>query len=171
MSGNLERIRLTVFKIWFLTLVAVVGVYIVKFTDLQGPRAPFGAVFQSLQMMVGLVVPQIGVITAFYFNLDKQRDKIDALTSEQVTVITWLSMFYHATFILCTVAGIGFYAFDQTADGNALQRNTAAVLAIMGLFSICVTPVAFLFAKPKEVAPAPDSASNAGGVPGTQLPP
>jgi len=150
MKNNLERIRLAVFKIWFLTLIVVVGVYVIKFTDLQGPRAPFSAVFQSLQMMVGLIVPQIGMITAFYFNLDKQQEKINALSSEQVTVITWLSVFYHATFVLCAIGGITFYAFDQTADGNALQRNTAAVLAIMGLFSVCVTPVAFLFAKPKD---------------------
>jgi hypothetical protein len=171
MNSNLERIRLTVFKIWFLTLIVVVGVYVIKFTDLQGPRAPFSAVFQSLQMMVGLVVPQIGVITAFYFNLDKQQEKINALTSEQVTVITWLSVFYHATFVICTIGGIGFYAFDQTADGNALQRNTAAVLAIMGLFSVCVTPVAFLFAKPKDNAPRPGPDAGANAVATGQSPP
>jgi hypothetical protein len=150
MKSNLERIRVAVFKIWFLTLIVVVAVYGLKFTDIQGPRAPFAAVFQSLQMMVGLIVPQIGMITAFYFNLDRQSDKINALTSEQVTVITWLSLFYHALFIVCVIGGVVFYVFDRTPDGTGLQRNTAAILAIMGLFSVCVTPVAFLFAKPKE---------------------
>jgi hypothetical protein len=153
--SNFAKIRLSVFKIWFLTLVVVIGVYGVKFTDLQGPPAPFGAVFQSLQIMIGLIVPQIGMITAFYFNLDKQSDKINSLSSEQVTIITWLSFFYHAVFIACVVGGILFYTFDRTPDGNALQRNTAAVVGIMGLFSICVTPVAFLFARPKDAASAP----------------
>jgi hypothetical protein len=156
--NNIAKIRISVFKIWFLTLVVVIGVYGIKFTDFQGPPAPFSAVFQSMQIMIGLIVPQIGMIAAFYFNLDKQTDKINSLSPEQVTIITWLSFIYHAVFIACVVGGILFYTFDRTPDGNALQRNTAAIVGIMGLFSVCVTPVAFLFAKPKEAATAPAAA-------------
>lgn len=150
MIENLERIRIFVFKIWFLTLVVIVVVYGIKFTDLQGPRPPFEAVFQSLQMMVGLVMPQLAIIAAFYFTLDRHEKKINALAPGSITVIVWLSVFYHAIFIACIVGGVFFYAFDRTADGNALQRNTADILAIMGLFSLCISPVAFLFAKPND---------------------
>jgi hypothetical protein len=150
MNTNTDRVRLAVFKIWFVTLTIVLLVYAAKFVPSLGVTPPFASTFQSLQMMIGLVVPQIGVMVAFYFNLDKQKDKIDALSDEQITVITWLSAAYHVIFNATLVAGIVFYAFDRSADGNSLQRNTAAVMAIMGLFSLFLTPIAFLFARPKQ---------------------
>lgn len=147
---NTDKLRLSVFKVWFFTLAVVLLVYVELFLGLRGAKPAFGAAFQSLQMMIGLVVPQIGVMIAFYFNLDQQHEKIDALSEAQVTVITWLSVAYHLIFNVTLIGGIVFYVFDQTADGHSLQRNTAAVLAIMGLFSVFLTPVAFLFARPKQ---------------------
>lgn len=150
MKSNSEKLRMRVFQVWFLTLGVVLLCFAVKFTTLQGRPLSFGASFQSLQMMVGLIVPQIGVMTAFYLNLKKQEKKVDRLSAEQVSVITWLSVAYHAIFILTAIGGIVFYVFDRSADGQSLQRNTAAVVAIMGLFSIFLAPVAFLFAAPTE---------------------
>jgi len=56
---------------------------------------------------------------------------------------------YHVIFVAAVVFGIGFYGFDQQADGHSLERNTAGVVAIMGLFSVFLSPIAFLFAKSK----------------------
>jgi hypothetical protein len=138
-----------VFKVWFLTLAVVILVFAEKLSGLRHLAPPFSSVFQSFQMMIGLVVPQIGVMSAFYFNLDNQKDKIASLSNEQVTVVTMLSLTYHVIFVAAVVFGIGLYRFDQQADGNSLERNTAAVVALMGLFSVFLTPIAFLFSTPK----------------------
>ena len=150
MRTKVATLRLAVFKIWFFTLGVILVVFALKFSGLQGVTPPFSAAFQSLQMMVGLVVPQIGIMIAFYLNLDRQKSKIESLSHEQVTIITWLSVAYHVIFNAALIAGILFYSFDRTADGNSLQRNTAAVVAIMGLFSVFLAPVAFLFASPSD---------------------
>lgn len=150
MTRNIERVRLGVFKIWFVTLGIVIVVYVGLFAGVRGVPPPFSVAFQSLQIMIGLVVPQIGVMAAFYFNLDRQQRKIEALTKPQVLIITSFSVAYHIIFNLALVGGVVFYVFDRTADGQSLQRNTAAVVAIMGLFSAFLTPVAFLFARPEH---------------------
>ena len=149
-----DRIRLAVFKVWFITLLVVLLVFAFKFLGSEPVAPSFQSAFQSLQMMVGLIVPQISMMAAFYFNLDKQTKKIESLTEGQVTVITWMSVSYHAIFILSVISGIMFYKFDSSPDGKALERNTAAVLAIMGLFSVFLAPIAFLFSTPKASAPS-----------------
>jgi hypothetical protein len=149
MKSNVERMRIFVFKIWFLTLFVILATFALTMSGLSGHLSPpFSSVFQSLQMLIGLVVPQIGAMSAFYLNIEAQQEKIRSLTLEQITVITALSISYHFIFVICTIAGIGFYVFDQISDGNSLVRNTAAVVSIMGLFSVFLLPVAFLFAKP-----------------------
>jgi hypothetical protein len=149
MRSNIDCIRLFVFRIWFLTLAAILLIFAEKLSGLRHLSPPFGAVLQSFQMMIGLVVPQIGMMAAFYLTLERQKDKLQSLSAEQVSVITWLSIAYHLLFIVIVVFGIGFYGFDSQADGQALQRNSAAVVSIMGLFSVFLAPVAFLFARPR----------------------
>jgi hypothetical protein len=157
MRSNIERIRLFVFRIWFLTLAVILLTFAEKLSGLRDLSPPFGAVLQSFQMMIGLVVPQIGMMAAFYLTLERQRDKLQSLSADQVSVITWLSIAYHLLFIVMVVFGIVFYGFDRQADGQALQRNSAAVVSIMGLFSVFLAPVAFLFARPpaRERGPEP----------------
>ncbi len=46
------------------------------------------------------------------------------------------------------IFGIGFLGFETVTDGERLSRNTIAVVKIMGLFSVLMAPVAFLFSKP-----------------------
>lgn len=152
--NKLSKIRLAVFKIWFLTLGVILLVFAEKLSGIRDMiPPPFAATFQSLQMMTGLVVPQIGVMAAFYLNLDRQEQKIAALSDEQITIIVWLSLTYHCIFIVCVLFGISAYGFDHSADGHALERNTAAVVAVMGLFSVFLAPVAFLFARTDTKSP------------------
>src|SRR5262249_50780952 len=123
--SNLDRIRLFVFRIWFLTLAVVLLTFAEKLSGLRNLSPPFGAVFQSFQMMIGLVVPQIGMMAAFYLTLERQKEKLQSLSADQVSIITWLSIAYHLLFIVAVVFGIVFYGFDRQADGQALQRNSA----------------------------------------------
>jgi len=147
MKENVDRIRLNVFYIWFATLLVIIAVFGVRLATMP---LPFSSMFQSFQMIVGLVLPQISIMVTFYFSLEKQQEKINSLSAEQVRVIILLSLLYHGLFILCLVFGIGFHAFDSHADGEMLQRNTAAIVAVMGLFSVLLVPVTFLFATPAE---------------------
>jgi hypothetical protein len=156
MNSKVDKIRIRVFRVWFITLAIVIVAFAEKVSGIRHVSPPFSSTFQSFQMMVGLIVPQIGVMSAFYFNLDGQKNKIESLSSNQIEVITLMSLFYHLIFIISVIFGIVFYSFDSQADGNALERNTAAVVAIMGLFSLFLAPIAFLFAAPKtEVARGP----------------
>jgi hypothetical protein len=148
MSNNADKIRMRVFKIWFFTLAVILLTYAEKLSGLRHLPLPFPAIFQSFQMMIGLVSPQIVIMTAFYFNMDRHQKKINSLSPEQIKIITFLSIIYHTIFIASVIFGIGCYGFDQQVDGNSLQRNTAAVVAIMGLFSTFLAPTAFLFSKP-----------------------
>lgn len=160
MVNNTGKIRLRVFYIWFLTLSVILVAFAEKISGIRNLSPPFSATLQSAQILIGLVLPQIGVMSAFYFNLDRQSEKLNSLSRDQVTVITFMSVFYHVIFIACVVFGIVFYGFDSSADGNALQRNTAAIVAIMGLFSLFLAPVAFLFASPNERHPKTASIEN-----------
>src|SRR4051794_29162887 len=151
MASKVSRVRMMVFYIWFLTLAVVVAVYVermVGWRDLAPPTTD--SLFQSFQMMVGLILPQLAVISAFYLNFDQQRDKIESLSSEQITIITTFSLAYHIIFIASVIGGISFHAFDSTPDGHMLDRNTAKILALMGLFSLFLAPVAFLFTRPGQ---------------------
>jgi hypothetical protein len=148
MSSNVEAIRLRVFKIWFVSLGVVVITFGAKVAGIRDVAPPFDALLQSFQMLLGLIVPQIGVMSAFYFNLDSQKDNLESLSRDQVAVISLLSVAYHLIFVLAIIFGVGFYGFDRQGEaGSLLQRNTAAVVAIMGLFSVFLAPVAFLFSK------------------------
>ena len=153
---KIDKLRLGVFKIWFFTLVIIIIVYGLKFVEYPSAKSLTSSVIQSLQMMVGLVLPQISMMTAFYLNFDRQKEKFNSLSNEQVKVIIWLSVFYHVIFVIVLIAGVMFYAFDKTINSNdvckgqLLQSNTAYVMTIMGLFSVFIAPVGFLFAKPKE---------------------
>jgi hypothetical protein len=143
---NTERLRLSVFKLWFCTLAVVVVVFAVRAWGLTGVKPLFSDSFQSFEMIIGLVIPQISVMVAFYFTIDQQQQKIESLSRSQVSVLTWLSIAYHAIFVATIVAGIGFNAFDQT-PGQPMRGNAAAISAIMGLFSVFLAPVAFLFSQ------------------------
>lgn len=152
MRSNTDQLRIRVFKIWFVTLAIVILTFAEKLSGLRDVAPPFSATFQSFQIMIGLVVPQIGIMAAFYFNLNNQKKKLDSLSPDQMTVITMLSVTYHLIFIAAVIFGIGLYKFDQQADGGSLERNTAAVVAIIGLFSVFLTPIAFLFGRPESDA-------------------
>ena len=148
MNNNIDKIRTRVFRIWFISLFIIILVFAEKLSGIRDVNPPFSSMFQSFQIMIGLIMPQIGIMAAFYFSLEKQKDKINSLSKEQISVITIFSITYHIILITCVVAGIGFYAFDKQADGDSLARNTAAVVSIIGLFSVLLAPIAFLFAKP-----------------------
>ena len=178
MSKKIDKIRVRIFKIWFLTLAVVIVAFAEKISGIRDLAPPFASTFQSFQMMVGLVIPQIALMSAFYLNLDKHRRQLESLSNEQVTVISMLSLAYHGIFIVAIISGICFYAFDQQADGKSLERNTAAVVAIMGLFSVFLAPIAFLFSRPSgaeghergeitgvsEVTATPQALGNSVGV-------
>jgi hypothetical protein len=147
-NGNITLIRMCVFTIWVATLAVIIGVYIQKMVG--NLSLSFSVIFQSMQILVGLVFPQLTLMITFYFNLDKQVGKIEDLTNDQVWVISLLSVLYHVIFIGAVIYGIGFYGFDRSADGNGLAKNTAAVAGIAGLFSVLLVPTALLFAKHKQ---------------------
>ncbi len=159
-TSRLAQVRMRVFGIWFLTLGVVVLVFAEKLSGIRGMPPPFNALFQSFQIMTGLIVPQLATMVAFYLSLDAQASKLERLSREQIRVVTLLSVAYHVLFVVVTIFGIGFYGFDRTADGEALPRNTSAIVSIMGVFSVLLAPVAFLFAKPSESRKA-DPASGA----------
>ena len=149
MNNNIDKIRTRVFRIWFLSLFIIILVFAEKLSGIRDVSPPFSSMFQSFQIMIGLIMPQIGIMSAFYFNLNRQKDKINSLSKEQISVITIFSVTYHIILITSVVAGIGFYVFDTQADGDSLARNTAAVVSIIGLFSVLLAPIAFLFTKPQ----------------------
>lgn len=151
MKNNADKIRIRVFKIWLITLVVILLTYVEKFSGIFSLAHPFSDIFQSLQIMIGMIMPQIVIMTSFYFNLEKNKKKINSLSDDQVKIITILSIIYHTIFIVSVVYGIGCFGFDQQADGHSLERNTAAVVSIVGLFSVFLAPIAFLFAKPNNI--------------------
>jgi len=156
MNDNCDRVRMFVFHIWILTLIVILLVFVVAYFSPVTP--PFSSTLQSLEMLTGLVLPQIGIMTAFYFNLDAQRNKLNSLTADQIAVVITLSVLYHVVCIFSVIAGVGFHAFDRTSDpDSALVRNTAAVVSIMGLFSLLLAPIAFLFSKPEHNAGTPNN--------------
>lgn len=148
--SNLEKIRISVFKIWILTLIVIIAVFSIRAINPFGKVGlPFEIYFPSIQILIGLVIPQIGIMGSFYLSLDEQADKIATLPQGKITIIIWYSVVYHAIFIIAVILGIGFYKFYPSPDGTGLQRNTGAVVAITGLFSPLLAPIAFLFARPK----------------------
>jgi hypothetical protein len=149
-SVKADCIRLRVFKIWFLTLAVILTVYALKILGIQGEPHPFSRLFESLEMMLGLVLPQIGVMAAFYLNFDEHDDRLESVSQSQLSVITWLSVSYHVIFIATFIAGVGLHRLDATSDGDSLMRNTAHVMGIMGIFSVFLAPVVFLFTRARR---------------------
>ena len=144
MSTGVEKIRMRVFWIWIVTLSVVVGVFARRMLDT--PAFPFEIVFENLQLIAALVLPQLSIMSAFY--LGARREHLDTVTPGQITVITVFSLAYHIIFIACLIFGIGFLGFETETDGERFSRNTIAVVRIMGIFSVLLAPVAFLFSKP-----------------------
>lgn len=160
MTSNIDKIRMRVFKIWFVTLAVTVLVFVEKLSGFRNLALPFSSTFQSFQIMMGIIIPQITIMSGFYFNLDKQKEKINSLSHGQITAITYCSIAYHLILIGSVLFGIGFYGFDNQADGESLQRNTAAVVGIIGLFSPFLGYMAFLFSRPNDNKTAPTSGSD-----------
>lgn len=143
-ATTVEKIRMRVFWIWLITLSVVISVFARRMLDT--PSYPFEMVFENLQLIAALVLPQLSIMLAFYFG--SRHEHLESISASQITVITVFSMLYHIIFIACLIFGIGFLGFETVTDGERLSRNTIAVVRIMGLFSLLMAPVAFLFSKP-----------------------
>ena len=142
-ATTVEKIRMRVFWIWLITLSVVIAVFARRMLDT--PSYPFEIVFENLQLIAALILPQLSIMSAFY--LGSRHEHLESISASQMTVITVFSMLYHIIFIACLIFGIGFLGFETVTDGERLSRNTIAVVRIMGVFSVLMAPVAFLFSK------------------------
>jgi hypothetical protein len=138
---KLTFFRFAVFGIWVFTLLIIVGCFVIKMIVAE---MEFTDVRDGLTNIASLVLPQIAVMTGFFFGATKpkQREKLDCLPTIANLAIC-LSLIYHFVFWACLVLGVGFGTFGKT-----LGPNVDAIVLIVGLFSLLgLSPVAYLFAR------------------------
>ncbi len=142
-SSNVDKVRMRVFGIWILTLLVVLAVFVRRRFDV--PTHPFSVFMENLQVIAALVLPQLSIMSAFYLGAHKEH--LETLSAGQIKVISAFSVVYHAIFITCLIYGVWFLGFETTTDGNRFSNNVIAVVKIMGIFSVLLGPVAFLFSR------------------------
>lgn len=147
---SLQWFRFAVFGIWLVTLAVVLGVFIASlmYHDMKFPE-----IRSSLASTMALVMPQMGIMLAFFFGASKAKQK-SILRAERgiARLAVALSIFYHVLFWTLLVLGVVFGRFGNTIDDNAV-----AVGEIMGLIgAIGLSPVAYLFARGESPAAEKD---------------
>jgi hypothetical protein len=133
--------RFAVFGIWVVSLLAVVGSFLISMVY---HGMPFSEAQEGLESVAALILPQITIMCAFFFGASEVRQR---RILERDRGIAWLavilSLVYHVAFWLLLVAAIVFGRLEPT-----IGKNATALVKIMGLLSILgLTPVAYLFAK------------------------
>jgi hypothetical protein len=132
--------RFWIFWIWVVTLIVTLSVFI---GTLVAHKMVFKEIEDSLTQVMGLLVPQISVMTAFFFGASKQT-QAQLLAQNQAlgAFALGLSAVYHVSFWIVMSLAIGLGIFGSTID-----ENTNAAIKILGFLSIFgLSPVAYLFA-------------------------
>ncbi len=135
---------MAVFGIWIVTLLVVVGCFLTKMIF---SKMEFVEIRDSLTNVTSIILPQIGVMSAFFFGTGKakQQERLDYQPSVANLAIG-LSLIYHLVFWLSLILGVGLGVFGRT-----LESNVDAIVLIIGLFSLLgLSPVAYLFARETE---------------------
>ena len=138
--SKLNIFRFSVFWIWSLTLLVSIGVFI---GTLIVHKMTFREIEDPLTQIMGLLVPQLSIMTAFFFGANKEKQSEILAQNENLgTFALGLSFFYHISFWAIIWLSIGLGVFGATIDENCL-----AAIKIIGFLSIFgLSPVAYLFA-------------------------
>lgn len=132
--------RFSVFWVWSITLLFTLCVFI---WSLISRAMTFKEIEESLTQVMGLVVPQLSIMTAFFFGASKEaQSRMLERQRGMADFALGLSLFYHVIFWSVIWLAIGAGIFGSTIDENA-----SAAIKILGFVSIFgLSPVAYLFA-------------------------
>lgn len=147
-----SQLRWFVFNIWYISLVVIIVSFIVSYGQSLVPL-PFGDVLRSASLVLGLVLPILSMMLAFYAGFDTRRRHVSAASKDFVMITIYSSVLYHVLLWTCVVYGVVFYGFDRVADGDSLYRNCTAVVHVMSLFSVLLGPTTWLFGGPETPPP------------------
>ena len=137
---KIDAFRFGVFWVWSGTLCATLGIFI---WCIVSRSMTFKEIDESLTQVMGLIVPQVSIMIAFF--LGSTKDEQQELLERQHSLGTFavgLSALYHVVFWIVMWLAIGLGIFGTTID-----ENTTAAIKILGFVSIFgLSPVAYLFA-------------------------
>ena len=137
---RLSFFRFCVFWIWSITLIITLGVFIGSLIE---HHMTFANIEDSLTAVMGLIVPQLTVMTAFFFGSDKdtQRRLIDDNRGLGGFALA-VSALYHVCFWIVITLAVYYGVF-----GDRIDVNTSAAIKILSFLCILgLSPVAYLFA-------------------------
>lgn len=138
--NKLSTFRFAIFWIWSITLVVSLSVFI---GTLIVHKMTFREIEDSLTQVMGLLVPQLSVMTAFFFGANKEQQASILSQHEALgSFALGLSLLYHILFWIVILLSIGLGIFGTTID-----ENSSAAIKILSFISIFgLSPVAYLFA-------------------------
>lgn len=142
---RLNALRFSVFWIWVATLLITITVFL---SYMISENMRFYEIEESISAVTSPMIPQIGVMIAFFFGSNKQR-QLQLIDSRPglAKLAIGLSLVYHITFWILLVVGIGFGFFRE----ENIDESAAALIKISGfLAAFGLSPVAYFFASKGE---------------------
>jgi hypothetical protein len=142
--SRLRRLRWTVFRIWFLTLAVIISCFGITAV---APQVPVNdsEFLKSASLILGLVLPPLGAIFAFYRRADENMLSGVGVTDEFVEITIACSIIYHFALNALIVLGVAFQKLVPHLEPELLYRNCTFIVNCIGLLSILLGPAAWLF--------------------------
>ena len=138
---NMSRttyIRLATFWLWIVTLLLGLLVYFISGRNYSVSPS---YTLDCLTKFVTFVLPQLGVMGVFFFQLQHQEQKAIDTREPALTLAAHLSLVYNVIFWISLVFGVGFLWLGE--DMGAATDNLLKLMGLLGFFS--TTPIAYLY--------------------------